>query len=325
MLGMLYFCANMKRILFLFACITLLFCLQGFKKPSKNSHKTTPDQLGRMLFFDKILSGDKSIACASCHNPAFAYADTVAFSKGVNGKFTARNSPSVMNMASREALFWDGRATTLEEQVLAPIQNPNEMNCAIAEVVYRLNHSKKYTQLFSEVFNQKPSEQNLEIAIASFEKTLETSNTANDRWLNDQPDGLNEQQIRGRTVFFNKGKCIECHYTPDFTGDEFKNIGLFDGATWNDSGRYAVTKNVSDIGKFKVPGLRNCSITAPYMHDGSFKTLAQVIDFYNEPDKYIKATTPRDSLIASPLGMSKTEMLDLEAFLNGMTDKSFEK
>jgi cytochrome c peroxidase len=315
----------MKRFAILIFISATLLCIQGFKKPSKKNNIATKESLGKLLFFDKILSGDKSISCASCHNPLFAFADTVAFSKGVNGKFTARNSPSVMNMASREALFWDGRAKTLEEQVLAPIQNPNEMNCGIDVVVKRLNASKKYTQLFAEVFQEKPTEKNLEIAIASFEKTLETGNTANDRWINDLPNGLNAQQLRGRSVFFNKGKCIECHFTPDFTGDEFKSIGLFDGAKWNDSGRYHVTKKAEDIGKFKVPGLRNCAITAPYMHDGSFKTLAQVIDYYNEPTKYIKSISPRDSLILQPLGMSETEMKDLEAFLNGMTDKMFEK
>jgi cytochrome c peroxidase len=313
----------MKHFSFFISCIIIVIVLQGFAKPSKE--KPTPASLGKILFFDKILSGDKSISCASCHNPLFAFADTVAFSKGVNGKFTARNSPSVMNMESREALFWDGRAKTLEEQVLAPIQNPNEMNCAIDVVIKRLNASKKYTQIFAEVFQQKPSANNLEFAIASFEKTLETGNTANDRWINDLPNGLNAQQLRGRSVFFNKGKCIECHFTPDFTGDEFKSIGLFDGAKWNDSGRYHVTKKAEDIGKFKVPGLRNCAITAPYMHDGSFTTLAQVIDFYNEPKKYINAISPRDSLILQPLGMTDIEMKDLEAFLNGMTDKMFEK
>jgi cytochrome c peroxidase len=285
----------------------------------------TPEAIGKMLFFDKILSGDQTIACASCHNPAFAFADTMAFSKGVNGKLSKRNSPSVMNVASREALFWDGRANTLEQQVLFPIQDSNEMNCPIPVVIQRLNDSKKYKQLFLKTFNALPNPQNLQAAIAAFEKSLETSNTANDRWLNDQPNGLTDQQIAGRTVFFNKGKCIECHFTPDFTGDEYKNIGLFDGKKWNDSGRYAVTKNVKDIGKFKVPGLRNCAITAPYMHDGSFATLRDVILFYNKPTKFIESTTPRDTLISQPLNMTDQEMIDLEAFLNGMTDEQFEK
>jgi cytochrome c peroxidase len=309
-------------LLIIFTSLGLL-SLYSFTPKKQNAY--TEVALGRMLFFDPLLSGDKSVSCASCHIPAYAFADTIAFSKGVNNKPTHRNTPSVMNMASRDALFWDGRAKNLEEQVLFPIADPNEMNCPIPLAIQRLNNSKLYKKWFKKIYNSPPDSITLEKAIAAFERSLETSNTPNDRWLNDKPNGLTEQQIRGRSVFFNKGKCIECHFTPDFTGDEFRNIGLFDGAKWNDSGRYLITKKTEDIGMFKTPGLRNVALTAPYMHDGSFKTLAQVIAYYNNPMDFIHKTVPRDTLLAQPLGLSKDEMQDLESFLKGLTDDAFIK
>jgi cytochrome c peroxidase len=313
-----------KKLFTALLIIVAIICLQSFV-PKQTIKKDTIESLGKLLFFEKKLSGDKTMSCASCHIPAFAFADTVALSRGINGKKAIRNTPSVMNVASREALFWDGRAKTLQEQVLFPIQNPNEMNCPIAVVVQRLNEDKKYRKMFHTIFKSNANEKNIGDAIAAFENTLETSNTANDRWINELPNGLTNQQLRGREIYFGKGKCIECHYTPDFTGDEFKNIGLFDGKKWTDSGRYLITKNTTDIGKFKVPGLRNCSITAPYMHDGSFATLHDVIDFYNTPNKYIAAETLRDPLLLDSLHLTTTEMTDLESFLNGMTDKQFLK
>ncbi len=288
-----------------------------------SNKKYTAEKLGEKLFFDPILSGNYKLSCASCHIPEYAFADTVAFSAGVNGRRAKRNTPSVMNMASRGALFWDGRAKNLEEQVLFPIQDANEMNCPIDTAIKRLNSNKSYVQIFKKIYKQKPNAINLENAIASYEKTLETGNTPNDRWIADKPNGLTAQQLRGREIFFNKGKCIQCHFTPDFTGDEFRNIGLFDGAKWNDSGRYHVTKNINDIGKFKVPGVRNAAITAPYMHDGSFKTLKEVIRYYNDPSAFIKSATPRDSLLLMPLGMTEIEMQELEMFLIGLTDDKF--
>jgi cytochrome c peroxidase len=310
-----------NNIVFVFAFLCLIVILgSSYKKSIKPISK---EELGKKLFFDKILSGDNTISCASCHKPELAFADNVALSKGTHGNLTKRNTPSVMNMASRDALFWDGRAATLAEQALFPIKDKNEMNCPIDTAIARLNRHKKYVYYFQSIYQQTPNSTNLGDALGAYESTLETSATANDRWINDLPNGLTEQQLRGRHVFFNNGKCIECHFTPDFTGDEFRNIGLFDGKKYNDSGRYVITKKIEDIGKFKTPGLRNCAITAPYMHDGSFKTLKEVIEYYNNPEDFVHAATPRDSLLMKPLGLTKQEMIDLEAFLNGMTDDAF--
>lgn len=290
-----------------------------------NRKQVTEEKLGEMLFFDPILSETKKISCASCHKPEFAFADTSSFSTGVHGRLGARNTPSAMNMSAREVFFWDGRAATLEEQALFPIEDPNEMNLPIPTAVWRLNNNKKYRELFYSVYKQYPNRKNLGAALAAYERTLETGNTPNDRWLQDEPNGMTEQQVRGRTVFREKGKCFECHFTPDFTGDEFRSIGLFDGNKHNDSGRYKLTKNHDDLGKFKVPGLRNVAVTAPYMHDGSMKTLREVIDYYDNPNAVLPGGMNRDSVLRQPLGLTEQEKQDLEAFLHALTDDRFVK
>lgn len=292
---------------------------------SKTPQKITKERLGEMLFFDPILSEDSSISCASCHKPQFAFADTIPFSEGVHGLSGNRNTPSAMNMSAREAFFWDGRAATLEEQALGPIENPVEMNLPLAEAVKRLNRNKKYRHLFFSIFKTVPNKQNLAQAIAAYERTLETSATPNDRWLNDEANGMTEQQVRGRDIFRVKAKCFECHFTPDFTADEFRSIGLFNGTTHNDSGRYLVTRNHADIGKMKVPGLRNVAVTAPYMHDGSFKTLREVIDYYDNPHAKMPDGINRDTVLRQPLGLTEQEKQDLEAFLHALTDDRFVK
>ena len=292
--------------------------------PGKKQRKVLQEQLGEMLFFDSILSEDRSVSCASCHIPQFAFADTVAFSTGVHGRKATRNTPSAMNVAARDALFWDGRAATLEAQALGPIENPNEMNLPLEIAIERLR-SSKYNDLFLKAFGKSPDRQTLGQAISAYEKTLETSDTPNDRWLNDEPGGLTAQQERGRDIFRVKAKCFECHFSPDFTVDDFRNIGLFNGKEYNDSGRYTVTHNPADIGKFKVPGLRNVAITAPYMHDGSLKTLREVIDYYDQPKLFVPDGIGRDSVLLQPLNLTEQEKQDLEAFLHSLTDDRFVK
>lgn len=292
---------------------------------SKTPQKITKERLGEMLFFDPILSEDSSISCASCHKPAFAFADTSAFSKGVHGRLGNRNTPSAMNVSARDFLFWDGRAASLEQQALGPIENPVEMNLKLSEAIKRLNRSKKYRNLFYTLYRTAPTTKTLASAIAAYERTLETSATPNDRWMNDEPNGMTDQQVRGRDIFRVKAKCFECHFSPDFTGDEFRSIGLFNGTTHNDSGRYNVTKNPADIGKMKVPGLRNVAMTAPYMHDGSFKTLREVIDYYDNPHAKMPDGINRDSVLAKPLGLTEQDKQDLEAFLLALTDDRFTK
>ncbi len=280
--------------------------------------------LGEKLFHDPILSSDYSISCASCHKPQFAFADTTAFSVGVGGKLGTRNTPSAMNMAMREHFFWDGRAASLEAQVSGPISNPVEMNLPFKQAVLRVRHHDAYRKLFWQVYRRLPDSLHIVKALAAFERSLETFNTPNDRWLNDLPNGLNEEQLRGRELFMgNRTRCFDCHFTPDFTADEFRNIGLFNGTSLNDSGRYLITRKHDDIGKFKVPGLRNVAITAPYMHNGQFKTLREVIDYYNEPDAVIPNAINRDTMLPKKMNLTESEKNALEAFLVALTDEQF--
>ena len=279
--------------------------------------------LGKKLFSEKILSKDSSISCASCHNPALAFADTLAFSIGINGNETNRNTPSVLNMKQRPYFYYDGRAASLEEQSLMPIANEHEMGLPIVDAVKRLKENKIYKKLFFEVFKEKPTAKNLSAAFAAYEKTLETVDSKYDDWGNDKVK-FTKQEERGRQLFVGeKAKCFNCHFTEDFTGDEFKNIGLFTGEYLTDSGRYRITKKESDLGKFKTPGLRNVAVTAPYMHNGIFNTLEEVLRYYNNPKGFFPHQINLDSSLNKPLGLSTQEQNDIIAFLKTLTDKKF--
>lgn len=291
----------------------------GPKKPSLKK-----SDLGKILFFDPILSGDSSVSCGACHKPDFAFADTSAFSVGVFGKRTKRNTPSVLNMANRDLLFWDGRAKSLEDQVLFPIQDHDEMNLTIPNAIERLDRSKKYRKLFIDVFGHRPDKKSLMAAIASYEASLETSDSRFDLYMRNALEMTNEEKA-GQKLFVGKAKCFDCHFSPDFTSDEFKNIGLFNGEDWNDSGRIRITKKPDDLGKFKIPGLRNVAVTAPYMHNGRFKTLREVIDYYNNPGAFVKSPQNMDTTMARGLNLTEIEKQELEAFLRALTDKRFVK
>ena len=287
----------------------------------KKKNQATAISLGKQLFFDPILSADSSVSCASCHKPQFYYADTVAFSKGVYGKLTRRNTPSVLNMANRGLMFWDGRAATLSDQVLFPIQDHDEMNLPVATAIARLKRSKTYRQLFRQVFSSEPDENGLSKAIAAFEASLETSHSKFDLYMRDQ-GLLTADEKAGQKIFVGKARCFDCHFTPDFTSDEFKNIGLYNGKELSDPGRFAITHDSADLGKFKIPGLRNVEKTAPYMHDGRFKTLRQVIDYYNDPKSFVQDAIGTDSTLSKPLRLTEKEKMQLEAFLLTLTDQS---
>lgn len=282
--------------------------------------------LGELLYFDPILSSDSSVSCASCHKPEFAFADNTPVSKGVGGKMGDRNAPSTMNQSARNFQFWDGRMETLEEQALGPIENPVEMNLPVSELITRLYKHKQYMEFFNKIYGEKPSRKNIAMAIAAYERTLETNDTPFDDYMkNDDTTGFGKSEQRGQDIFNNKGKCFDCHFGPDFTNDQFRNLGLFNGKDLNDSGRYKVTRKLSDLGKFKTPGLRNIAMTAPYMHNGMHKTLREVIDYYDEPDKFVKNGINRDTLLNKPLGLTEGEKKDLENFLLSLTDRRFTK
>jgi len=313
----------MKKYFIISGFAVFLFIVQ---LSFKGKEPTTPAELGELLFSEKLLSSNKTVSCASCHLPQFAFADTMSMSRGVLGRMGRRNTPSSMNLRLQPAFFWDGRARTLEEQALKPIQDPAEMNLPIEEAVARLRKSRKYRDYFKKIYNSEPTKENLANALASFELTLETSDSPFDVWkFMDDENAVAEDVKRGFAIFGTKGKCTSCHFGADFTSNEFRNIGLFDGKNFNDSGRYEVTKKLADIGRFKTPSLRNIALTAPYMHNGKFRTLKEVIEFYNDPSKVVPGGINRDTVLAKPLGLTDPERSDLEAFLNALTDSRFTK
>jgi len=305
--------------------VLVIIGLYGFSEVKEVTFPTNKADLGKRLFFDPILSSNNQISCSSCHRPEFAFADTVPFSKGVYGRLGKRNTPSSMNMANRTILFFDGRANTLEEQAVFPIQDHNEMDMSIDQAVKKIQQDKEYQAFFKSIYHQKPSKENVLDAIATFERTLETTSKF-DLYIAGDSTVFSDKEKRGYDLFMSdRTHCFDCHFTPDFTADEFKNIGLFNGAKLNDSGRYLISKNPKDIGAFKVPGLRNVSVTSPYMHNGQFKTIKEVLSYYNNIYAVVSHPINVDSTMIKPLGLNSQELNDLEAFLFTLTDKRFLK
>ncbi|MCF2517769.1 cytochrome-c peroxidase [Dyadobacter sp. CY351] len=286
---------------------------------------STKAELGEKLFSDPILSRGKAISCASCHIPQFAFADTAAFSVGDKGTRVSRNSPALTNLSGRTEFFWDGRAASLEEQILGPLLAHDEMDLPVEQAVERLKQDTFYSAAFQKIFKTEVNQRNLLSAIASFERTLETTNTPYDRYLDGDEKAMSEQAVRGRILFIGKAGCATCHSGEDFTADRFKNIGLFNGKELTDPGRFKVTKDSAHIGLFKVPGLRNVAVTAPYMHNAMFKTLKEVVQYYNTPDKFVSNSIKRDLSLGTSLNLSDGEVDDIVAFLDALTDDRFKK
>ncbi len=309
-----------RRYALLLAGAAVLLASTAYTDPAP----TGAVALGRQLFFYPILSGDRTISCASCHKESLAFADTAVLSAGVAGRHGRRNTPSAMNMRSQVAFFWDGRAATLEEQALVPIANPLEMDLPVAAAVARLNQSPLYRAAFQRVFGEAPTGRMLANALAEFERSLQTSESPFDDWrLNDNEAAVSASAKRGFALFNGKAGCARCHFGADFNNAELRNIGLYDGQMLLDSGRAAITHQASDLGKFKIGALRNIALTPPYMHNGLFQTLRQVIDYYNDPDQVVPHARNRDPFLAQPLGLTEREKTDLESFLRALTDKRF--
>lgn len=316
-------------------------------EPRNNQGEASKIELGYQLFFDPILSADKTTSCASCHHPDYGMADGLTKGVGAGGRGygahragtgpeLARNTPSIFNVAFNSFQFWDGRVATLEEQVLVPLFAENEMNQHdLAELLKRLRAIPRYRELFGKAFGFKTQNdgseinlQNIARAISAFERKLNITETGYDHFVKGKDDALTTEQLRGLVVFMGQGQCAVCHTPPKFHDDVLSSTGTTTSADKNspidaDPGFGAVMRRPDGFGMFKTPGLRNVERTAPYMHNGAFKTLEEVVEFYNDgggrgrgQDAY-----SQDSKVAK-LDLTEQQKKDLVAFMKALNDLS---
>ncbi|MYC74668.1 c-type cytochrome [Candidatus Poribacteria bacterium] len=289
-----------------------------FEIPKGNVITEEKVRLGKRLFFDKRLSKDETISCATCHNPAKGFSNALAVAKGVFGESGNRNVPTVVNRLYGGTEFWDGRAATLESQALGPLFNPLEMGMNEALLLERVKTDAVYGKLFYDAFGDpEPTAERIGKAIACFERTLVTGDSAFDRYEWDgETSALSASAVRGLALFRGKARCSTCHIGTNFTDERFHNIGAGE-AGQNDAGRAGVTGDAADFGKFKTPTLRNIAQTAPYMHDGSLERLEDVIAFYDRGGR----PNPNLDVEMKPLELSESEREDLRAFLESLTGR----
>lgn len=312
--------------------------------PKSNPMSPEKVTLGRALFFDKRLSRDGTVSCAVCHDPARAFTDSNVIAEGVGATKGTRNSPTILNSVFSELLFWDGRARSLEEQVNHPLMSTFEMGMGSGEeLVARVSSIPGYGRRFRKVFKSEDIDlDKIAKAIAAYERTLLSGNSPFDRFITGNNTAITDAQRRGWQLFNGKARCIECHThsasNPFFTDNKFHNTGvaaadsifetlinnltrsatpllLAHSAGFSELGRYTVTKQQTDIGAFKTPTLRDVELTSPYMHNGSLKTLIDVVRFYN------RGGNPNSHLDTSmqPLKLTDAELNDLVEFMRALT------
>jgi cytochrome c peroxidase len=250
--------------------------LPELKVPADNPITAEKVQLGKMLYFDKRVSKDGTVSCATCHDPKLAWAEDEPTSTGIHKQKGGRNSPTVINAAYAASQFWDGRAASLEEQATGPVENPIEMGNSMEAVVETLSKIPGYRERFQRVFGTGVTKDGFAKAIAAFERTVLSGDSPYDRFRAGDGSALNESQKRGLKLF-QKAGCAGCHTPPLFSTYEFHNAGVDAHKPKPDVGRKEVTKKDADTGAFRVPSLREVAKTAPYFHDGSVKTLAEAV------------------------------------------------
>ena len=305
--------------------LTIPFGLEETKVVIPEDNPLTKDkvELGRLLFFDKRLSQDNTIACANCHLAKFAFTDGKPVSTGIRGQKGGRSAPASINRVFSSAQFWDGRAATLEAQSVGPFTNPIEHGFANYDVMMaKMMKIPGYRKLFMQVFGEdKITIDNVGKAIASFQRTVLSGNSPADRFDQGQEEGaIPAAAQHGLILFREKARCTKCHSGFNFTDEKFHNLGL----GWDDNkvdlGRYMVTKNAEDIGAFKTPTLREIARSAPYTHDGRFKTLEEVVNFYNQGG----VKNPHQDPLIIPLDLTDEEKRDLVAFLHTLNGEGWQ-
>lgn len=294
--------------------------------PEDNPYERKKADLGKLLYFDKRLSSNGTVSCATCHTIEDAFTDNLPLSIGINEQMGIRNTPTVINSAYLSKLFWDGRASSLEEQCEGPISNSREMTIYKNPHEAHLHCQKQvksiegYRKLFYEVFgNEDCSVEQIAKAISTYERTVLSGNSPFDRYMAGDKTALTPQQIRGYEVLKKSG-CDNCHGGPLFSDERFLNIGVGMDAANPDLGRYIITGEERDWGAFKIPTLRETEKTFPYMHDGSLNTLMEVIEYYD------KGGIPNKNLnrLMKPLGLTKQEKDDLASFLKSLNGEGWQ-
>ncbi len=289
--------------------------------PANNPITVEKVALGKRLFFDPLLSKNKDISCASCHEPRFAFADGVALSAiGTSKQTLDRNSPALFNLAWHTGFFWDGGKETLENQAFGPLRSKHEMGIDLDTLVQRLKNNNTYPLLFNQAFGDGLLIQNVVRAIASYERTLISFSSKYDDYKKGKTT-FTPSELAGEKVF--NTNCKTCHTPPLFTDTKYHNKGL-DGEIDEEfenhkQGRYRITDNIEDQGKYKTPSLRNLAFTAPYTHDGRFETLNEVLLHLENPKK----SSTLDPLLQDGIHLTEQEKNDLLLFLNTLNDYKF--
>lgn len=279
--------------------------------PADNPLTPAKVELGKQLYFDPRLSYDGTISCATCHDPAKGWSNGEPFGVGIKGQKGGRNAPTVLNAAYFPLQFWDGRAEQLEGQALGPIQNPIEMGHTLEACVECVNAIPGYKKQFQEVFGTEVTSDGIAKAIAAFERTVLSGDAPYDRYKAGDEKALSESAKRGMELFFNKAHCSACHAGANFSDSAFHNVGVGMDKEKPDEGRQSISKMLGDRGAFKTPGLRDIDKSAPYMHDGSLKTLEDVVEHYNKGG----VANPQLDEEIFPLNLTAQEKADLITFL----------
>ena len=282
-------------------------------QPDNNRITTARVELGKMLFFDPRLSGSNWISCATCHNPLLGWSDGLPKGIGHDMKELGRATPTILNTAYQPLQFWDGRARTLEKQALGPIESKGEMHQDLDELVKELSALKGYRDAFEKAYpGEGITKNSIAKAIATYERTIVSTDSAFDRWVKGETHAMSKAAQDGFQVFLGKGRCVLCHGGFNFTDNGFHNLGLKGD---DDPGRYAIRKIKILKGAFKTPTLRDVALTAPYMHNGMYKTLEEVIDHYDRGGDVKDNLDPN----MQPLHLTATEKANLVAFLKSLT------
>ena len=288
--------------------------------PSPEDNPITDEKvaLGRKLFFDKRLSLNETVSCATCHVPEYAFTDRLTTSTGIEGRKTERNSPSLLNSAFLKTAMFDAHLPTLEMQVIVPIQVHTEMGSNMKELIQKLRAIPEYQAAAKKIFNRDFDAYVLTRSISAFERTLLSLNSRFDQYLKGNKSILNSDEKAGWKLFSEKLYCLQCHPAPYFTTFEAANNGLYK-EFGSDKGRFRIFLDSNDIGKFKIPSLRNIELTYPYMHDGSMKSLDEIINHYKQGGQKHKLQSP----VIQPFELSAKEQSQLIAFLYALTDTSY--